>query len=341
VGDALGAPVEFWPLTRIRDEFGPAGVTGFVDGRAEVTDDTQMTLFTAEGMIRAAVRWRARGICHPAGVVFNAYRRWLCTQQVGAVPEPSGVFHSWLLDEPRLHHRRAPGDTCLSAITAGWSDAPACADNNSKGCGGVMRVAPIGLLSRSPESAFELACETAATTHGHPGGWLPAGVLAAAIRCLVDGAALPDALDVARGFLPADDDDDPRVGETAAALDAAVTLARSGPVTPERVEALGGGWVGEEALGIACYCALAAPDPRSALLASVNHSGDSDSTGSICGNLLGALHGTAAVPDDLFSCLDLADVVVRMADDLWHEIDEAPGDSTDIPDYWFDRYPGS
>ncbi len=39
------------------------------------------------------------------------------------------------------------------------------------------------------------------------------------------------------------------------------------------------------------YCALVAQDFTSGVLLAVNHSGDSDSTGSVCGNLLGALGG--------------------------------------------------
>lgn len=55
----------------------------------------------------------------------------------------------------------------------------------------------------------------------------------------------------------------------------------------------------KEALDIAVYCALARAEPAQfvdALALAVTHSGDTDSTGAICGNILGALHGEAAVP---------------------------------------------
>jgi len=82
IGDALGAPVEFDDLAKIRARFGPEGVTDFVPayGReGAITDDTQMTLFTAEGVLRAHVRGVERGICHPPSVIHHAYLRWLLT----------------------------------------------------------------------------------------------------------------------------------------------------------------------------------------------------------------------------------------------------------------------
>ncbi|MGB8841599.1 MAG: ADP-ribosylglycohydrolase family protein [Aliidongia sp.] len=63
VGDALGAPVEFMTSAGIAGHFGQQGIRDFVPAygrRGAITDDTQMTLFTAEGRTRpaeAAFRW--------------------------------------------------------------------------------------------------------------------------------------------------------------------------------------------------------------------------------------------------------------------------------------------
>src|SRR5215472_8202011 len=81
VGDALGGPVEFMSWAEIRRRFGPAGVTAPLSP-ARFTDDTQMTLFTVEGLIRGRVRDRSKGICHPPDVVRHAYLRWLHTQGI-------------------------------------------------------------------------------------------------------------------------------------------------------------------------------------------------------------------------------------------------------------------
>jgi hypothetical protein len=128
-------------------------------------------------------------------------------------------------------------------------------------------------------------------------GYLAAGAFAVIVRALADGAGLAEGLADALVFLR----DWPGHEETTAALTAACDAAAAGQPGPEVVQRLGEGWVAEEALAIAVYAALAFPgagQARDALLLAVNHSGDSDSTGSICGNLVGAWHGREALPED-------------------------------------------
>jgi len=70
VGDALGAPIEFDDLAKIRSRFGPAGLRDYAPayGRVDAfTDDTQMTLFTAEGLIRAQHGSHGRASGFPRG----------------------------------------------------------------------------------------------------------------------------------------------------------------------------------------------------------------------------------------------------------------------------------
>src|SRR6185437_11517812 len=102
VGDALGAPVEFLSIDQIHNRFGPGGIRDFAPAYGRVgaiTDDTQMALFTAEGLIRAAVREAGRGVCHPPTVVHRAYVRWLTTQGYNAPKlESEIVTDEWLTD---------------------------------------------------------------------------------------------------------------------------------------------------------------------------------------------------------------------------------------------------
>ncbi|MGO4330141.1 ADP-ribosylglycohydrolase family protein [Cupriavidus sp. M-11] len=321
VGDALGAPVEFMSREEIVEEFGPQGITGYArayGGFGTITDDTQMTLFTAEGLLRAWVRGSGRGVGSYTGVTARAYLRWLQTQGMQPAATISmGGAPGWLFQHKALHSRRAPGNTCLAALAA-MNSLGEPARNHSKGCGGVMRVAPAGLFVwrrsqlRSPEQAFELGTKLAALTHGHPTGSLTGGVLAAMIGELAGGATLAAALDAAKACLATHPDHE----ETLQAIEQAEALAAAGAAHDDAIAALGEGWVAEEALAISIYCALVARDFRHGVVLAVNHDGDSDSTGAITGNLLGALLGEEAIPPHWLEPLELREVIAEIAEDL-------------------------
>ncbi|GHH82214.1 hypothetical protein GCM10018781_66700 [Kitasatospora indigofera] len=355
IGDALGNPVEFLSLDAIRAKYGAAGVTGPVPDAegvtGRVTDDTQMTLFTAEGLLLGSARSRAAGSpVDETGLVREAYLRWLDTQDHPAPPAAGGAGHryGWLREEAWLYARRAPGNACLSGLRSahvprgnGRPDGtPGPVNPDSKGCGTVMRSAPFGFTGLAPERAFELAATCARITHGHPTGYYAAGAFAALVGHLVQGESLEAAVLRTLHLLSRY----PGHQETTAALRAALDLAGDGEATAEKVESLGAGWVAEEALGIAVYAALAPtrpqvfyvdqdgrhshPDPprtpvEAALLLSVNHSGDSDSTGSLCGNLLGALHGDVRLPHAWLAQVEGRAVIAALADDLAAEADPA------------------
>ena len=123
------------------------------------------------------------------------------------------------------------------------------------------------------------------------------------------------------------------------------------------LETLGGGWIAEEALAIAVYSALCFPGKGQALDAlslAVSHGGDSDSTGSICGNILGALHGEVGLPSELVIQLEGRDTMIEIADDFVYAhrdamtpkseltgIDTSGGpDSLNDRRAWWERYPG-
>ena len=66
------------------------------------------------------------------------------------------------------------------------------------------------------------------------------------------------------------------------------------------------------------YCALRYQDDFSAgVIAAVNHPGDSDSTGAIAGNILGALHGYEAIGSGWKEGLELLDEILELSDDLY------------------------
>lgn len=322
VGDALGAPVEFMSLEQIRQTFGDAGIRDYAPayGRlGAITDDTQMTLFTAEGMIRSVTRSADRGIASPEAVTGHAYQRWLATQGEQSSCEPASwleEYPGWLFGLKPLHSRRAPGNTCLSALRSARSFGDV-ARNDSKGCGAVMRMAPVGLAGwRSGQEAgviMAMGANIGRLTHGHPSGYLSAGAFALIIAEVLRGSSLAEAAQSACRELRAHADHE----ETLAFLELALRLAREKPIHGEVPAELGAGWVGEEALAIGLYCALVAPSFEAGVVLAVNIDGDSDSTGSIAGNLLGAMLGTASIPERWLQPLELRETITTVAEDLY------------------------
>jgi ADP-ribosylglycohydrolase len=199
----------------------------------------------------------------------------------------------------------------MSALQGGARGTRAEPLNDSKGCGGIMRMAPAGLAAQA--DPFGTGADLAALTHGHPSGYLSAGFLAQLVADLVEGSSLRGAAEHGLERLRREG----RRDETSDAVEAALEAAAEGEPSAGIVQSLGAGWVGEEALAIGLYCALVARDFEHGVLLAVNHGGDSDSTGSIAGNLLGLIHGERGIPVRWLERLELREVITTVADDLW------------------------
>ncbi|MCX2728994.1 ADP-ribosylglycohydrolase family protein [Saccharopolyspora sp. NFXS83] len=360
LGNALGSDLEFVTAEQITERFGPAGPQGLREAygvQGAITDDTQLTLFSAEGLIRGGIARRTFATTDPLPEIQLAYQRWLHTQGVeweaaagafrAVYPEPDG----WLVEVPGLFSTRAPGKTIFRAL-ARFGDGQAAGSltepiNDSKGCGGVMRSAPMAMYSPDPPVAFELAARAAALTHSHPSGYLSAGALAVIVQQALLGQTLDDGVWLALQVLETWDGHE----ETSALLKQAVELAERGDPGPADIaETLGGGWVGEQALAIAVCGALAGGDDvAKALRIAVHHDGDSDSTGAICGNIVGALIGVSGLPVGWLADLELRDVVEQIALDCVAEFGDSLARNPDDPEpaaserpadeEWDERYP--
>lgn len=312
IGDALGAPVEFDSLNTIMKHTQDKGVTDFMEaygGIGKITDDTQMSLFTAEALLRAYfAHGRTNQDCY-IKANGDGLLRWYKTQDE-RFPNPR---YSGLLADGRFYSRRAPGATCLSAIRAMLRPTQ-FANNNSKGCGTVMRMAPVGLFAHSTGAidAFQMGCDYSRQTHGHATGYIAGGAFAHIIMLLADGVSLVDAV----LFTMAEVKKAKGYSETHIALNEAVNHFLNQTPPAEAIRLMGEGWVAEEALAISVYCALMAKDFAHGVLMAVNHDGDTDSTGSMTGNMLGVMYGVEAIPARWVKEVELADVCERVAEDL-------------------------
>lgn len=356
IGDALGAPIEFDSYATIQLKYGKNGVKGYVEhpnGKGEFTDDTQLTLFTIEGLIRYIIRGSSKGISSLELVMYHSYQRWMYTQGeiVNSIyfdkisPENNG----WLINEPLLHKRRSPGLTCLSALRRDLNQDRNLGSivfkiNDSKGAGGIMRVAPIGLFT---QDAFSTSVKVAALTHTHPLGYLTAGFFAEIILHCYTGSSIRDS--IRKTILFVENETNFDCIEIIEIIQEAIHLAKEfqdGTISlniQECIEQLGGGWVAEEALAITIFVAIVFEhDFTNGVIAAINHSGDSDTTGSMVGQLLGVCIGFDAIPQEWIVNLIGSSIITTICDDIIEETyyQFSPYDNPkDLDDYW-ERYPG-
>ena len=365
VGDALGYAIEIeqWPY--IHNTYGDKGIKRYElagNGKALISDDTQMTLFTAAGILLGMTRGCMRGVMGRIDTYCHwTYLDWLHTQQWDS-RKPDERTDSWLMDVPELYARRAPGNTCMSALISMENDRPV--NNNSCGCGGVMRTAPLAILDYLHGYADGdykycdmVAAEAARMTHKHPLGFLPSAVLNDILMQIFNGD-VNCASDLWRAVMEAVDRlpeivSEPDGGKTygelwpedvcrlSNILEKALQMSASGFYDHVAIERIGGGWTGHEALAIAIYSAVKHFDSfEDAIISSVNHSGDSDSTGAICGNIMGAIHGRSAIPEHYTNDLELLDVIEEIAEDLYTGciVSEYGENDTQAELRWIEKY---
>lgn len=345
-GDALGYAIEFDREEAIAARYGSRGIRDYqLDerGLAQFSDDTQMTLYTANSLLCsvAALSAQASGgtqasggapapapatLPSPAALTAYApaqmaqfYVEWMYTQ---VSPYPLAEPKAWISSLPELFASRAPGVTCMNACEAMASGAKAV--NNSKGCGGIMRMAPVGLINTSPGfSGVELqhlGAQLAELTHCHELGWMPAGVFAHIVSLLArdEASSVREAATQALNTLPEAFPNAHYLGQLQELLRYTLRLADSDIPDLEAIHALGEGWVAEEALAIGLLCSLRHEDDfAGAITSAVNHGGDSDSTGAIAGNIVGARLGLAGIPQRYLEHLELRDTISKIADDLF------------------------
>jgi ADP-ribosylglycohydrolase len=354
IGDALGYAVEFDGYRFIVARFGEKGITRFYGSPYSplggVSDDTQMTLFTATGLLEGSSRVKLEGdkdLRAWEKAVTRHYLDWKNTQVMTKGPKAEHPS-SWLYLVPELHERRAPGNTCMSALISLEAGHPV--SNNSKGCGGVMRVAPVALcrdLMDMPASfVTTLGGTVAEVTHQHPLGFMPAALMTDLLRRIMDSECGNDkeclkscvqaAAETVRGLYGHMYPEHWIVLKNL--VDKAVELADADLNDVDAVGQLGEGWVGDEALAIAIYCALKHYDSfEDAVVAAVNHNGDSDSTGAICGNILGLVYGYEALPSHFKDQVELADILTEVAEDLWNGCPAADADP-ELLNEWKRKY---
>ena len=297
IGDALGMPVEFKSIEAIRSTYGDGGIQN-PEEHAIWTDDTEMTLALTKSLLRLGKVEEINDLSEDSiGQTFAA------------------EFIKWL-DNPGY----APGITTTNAVhflkVNGAEKWKLSGANDSKGCGTVMRAAPLGIWfanSLTPELPlidglyhkllFKVSTIQSEITHGHKAATAAALAGSYAVALAINGIPPDKMINPIKTYC---NHIHPDFENAMQRLETSLTQRKNGTFSTdlEALTYIGQGWVGEEAFAMALYSAIQHPnDLKSCLRVSVNHDGDSDSVACIAGSILGAFYGTSIIPKDWIDCL--------------------------------------
>lgn len=306
IGDAFGRLAEYRNIDEIKFKFGKLGVQYIpkINNKYLITDDTQMTLFTADGIIKSYLKTADINNEPLYEEIYKSYLNWYKTQTMKYrdINDKTG-----LLANEDLFANRGPGTTCLFSLKNGIPGSFENMINSSNTNGGIMRIAPIALMyNHNPELAFTVSAKCAALTHSMPEAYLSAGFLGSLLSCLINDESLNNAISSSIKFLKNYKNHE----KTLNTIIKGINLAKSDKTNLDAITEIGQGKAADEALAIALYSVIKKPYKFKDILAiATNHNGDSDTTASIAGNIAGTLYGIKSIQNNWVENIEFSNLL--------------------------------
>lgn len=335
-------------------------------GMALVSSNTQMALFTANGILESETYAEMQSIqVTPTHCYFGAYIDWYHTQtgKNDSSHPPYGHI-TWLRDLPRMATKRNPSETCLTACEDFLRNE--VVENSSKDCAALTRIAPLGLwfasLTKSQQNTYSMVemAESAAwiseATHRNPLAILPAIMLSQLIYELAlrdeDGSSnylediIGDTIVVLNDIYPGQYLEEKK--HLSELTRKALKLRHTKRSESECISELGNCWNADSAWAIAVYCTSKYYfDTQAAIKCAVDNG--NAATGCITGYIMGAMHGCKRLKElnlfcpigkDIENWYELSDIILALAEDIYNGCPIDKFTSADTPDkkQWEDRY---
>lgn len=297
IGDSFGYNVEFQSWEHIRITYNGPIMFSNCDNYI-ASDDTQMTLFCLEALKKNHENNNDNE--NILKRIYEYYLDWNATQYKDL------VMKNEFSKQKELQKRQAPGRTCLTALGSGRYGTMENKINDSKGCGGIMRVAPIAFLNKSLDEIIYLGNMQSAITHGHPEGYLSSGFFAGLIHLGIKGSTFEEAYKEVKNKMYLNKESLNFINYLNKLEE---NLENEFNSPNEMTEVLGEGWTGETALGLAIYAFKHGKSFEHTLVISTNHRGDSDSTASMAGQLFAAFKNLKEEDLEVYDKIDLKNVI--------------------------------
>lgn len=304
IGDAFGYNVEFKSWEEIKIIYSGQLLFSNCDNYV-VSDDTQMTLFCLE-----ALKENSENNNNNESVlnrVYEYYLDWNATQYKNI------YFKKDFAKQINLHKRQAPGKTCLTALGSRRCGTMEKKINDSKGCGGIMRVAPIAFLNRHIDDIIYLGCMQAAITHGHPEGYLSSGFFAGLINLGIKGFDFDEAYKIVKEKILNYREVENFI-KYLNKIEEYFDIEFNNP--NEMTDFFGEGWTGETALGLSIYALRNGKDFKDTVVIATNHCGDSDSTASMAAQLYASFKNLEHNDLIVFNSLDISEIINKSLENI-------------------------
>ena len=326
VGDAMGYTVDSRSWREITEDYGPNGLLGYdlVNGYADVTSYTQLAAFTCNGLLLGLTRGQMLGKMAPfIKYIGLSSREWAVSQRPWGRPDKT---FCWLLQQNELCRRHCMDTRMLETLVRGDMGALEDLKHNFAGPGSLTTAIGVGLFfdpQRMEQSEIDrLGAESVALTHGNPLAFISGAILAHIISRSLRHPNLPlkpivvDAMESVREQFGHQYS---QTYEVCNLLRHAITFSEARNLSRlEVMERLKCENAAQVLAGAVYSCLTSIEDFDAAMITAVNHSGRSAAVGAIAGAILGTRLGEDALPEFYIECLEPAETLRELADDLYH-----------------------
>ena len=325
VGDAMGYTVDAKTWAEIQEDYGPNGLLGYdlVNGYADVTSNTQLAAFTCNGLLLGLTRGQLQGKMAPfVRYIGLSHREWAASQRHWGRPEKT---FCWLLRKKEMCRRRCMDTWMLDTLSRTELGSPEEPVNHFATPGAITASLGVGLFFHRHRIQLSeinrLGAEAVALTHGSPTAFLTGAMVAHIITCILRKPDAPLKAVVVHAMKDIREEFGHQYSQAydlANMVRQVLTLAEAPGVRPvdvmERIQC-------DNAAQVLCgaiyACLVSGGDFDRAMIVAVNHSGRSAAVGAIAGAILGIRLGEEALPDFYIECLEPAETLRELADDLY------------------------
>ncbi len=325
VGDAMGYTVDSRNWQEIREDYGPNGLLGYdlANGYAEISSYTQLAAFTANGLLLGLTRGQMLGKMAPLiRYIELAHQEWAASQRPWGRPLKN---FCWLPRRRELCQRHCMDTRMLDTLNRAKPGSLEDPVNHYNTPASLTTAVGVGMFFNKDRGGRlerdRLGAEAVALTHGSPTAFLSGAMLAHLIsRILAHPEAPLDRL-IKEAVVKIRDQfghEYSQANDLLNLIRSAVAYSQTCDVSSvEVMEQLGCETAAQVMAGAVYACLVSKEDFDSAMIVAVNHSGRSAAVGAVVGAILGARLGEEALPEFYIDCLEPAEVLRELADDLF------------------------